>query len=195
MNNLYLNLLFFRSDSPLRHSKYFRNIDELCADFDFDVGKPLEDHRHAQGRGSAAFGPTPETPMSRSKLRFSLFVAKPKSSKASSLTLSEMYTPILQVTFDGALLHCFTLLTCSSTCSSLAVSASCVWVPGRKTANSRFTFSASTTISQWKIFCWYMGFPAHTAQGGENHTSDHTLYRRGPAPVRLCDADWRREDI
>ena len=35
----------------------------------------------------------------------------------------------------------------------------------------------------------YMGFPAHTAQGGENHTSDHTLYRRGPAPVRLCDAD------
>ena len=44
----------------------------------------------AESMESAAFGPTPETPMSRSKLRFSLFVAKPKSSKASSLTLSEM---------------------------------------------------------------------------------------------------------
>ena len=44
----------------------------------------------AESMESAALGPTPETPMSRSKLRFSLFEAKPKSSKASSLTLSEM---------------------------------------------------------------------------------------------------------
>ena len=34
-------------------------FDELCADFDFDVGKPLEDHRHAQGRGCPAFGHLP----------------------------------------------------------------------------------------------------------------------------------------
>ena len=40
---------------------------------------------------SAALGPTPDTPISKSKLRFSLLVAKPKSSKASSLTLSEIY--------------------------------------------------------------------------------------------------------
>ena len=44
----------------------------------------------AESMESAALGPTPETPMSRSKLRFSLFEANPKSSKASSLTLSEM---------------------------------------------------------------------------------------------------------
>ena len=37
----------------------FRCVDELCADFDFDVGKPLEDHRHAQGRGCPAFGHLP----------------------------------------------------------------------------------------------------------------------------------------
>lgn len=44
----------------------------------------------AESIESAALGPTPDTPMSRSKLRFSLFEAKPKSSKASSLTLSDI---------------------------------------------------------------------------------------------------------
>lgn len=37
----------------------FRCVDELCADFDFDVGKPLEDHRHAQGRGARPSGHLP----------------------------------------------------------------------------------------------------------------------------------------
>lgn len=37
----------------------FRCGDELCADFDFDVSQPLEDHRHAQSRGCPAFGHLP----------------------------------------------------------------------------------------------------------------------------------------